>query len=228
MDKGLQKVCVWSGMVAVNLFFVGLLLMKFFPPLSPSLTAEAVAEIYRANALEILLGASVIIVSTMFNVPYIAALFVQLKRMEKGRQLASYGLLAAGAANTLFFILPGLFWAIAAYRPERPIEITSALNDIAWMFGLLPWTLGPIQCLFIGSVVMKYGEGSKVYPKWVGFFNIWVAIGMITSAGIPFFKKGPFAWDGVIGFWFPAIILGIWYMVMCWMTHKAIGRDDGQ
>lgn len=227
MNKSLQKLSAWSGFIAMNVFFLGLIIMQFFPALPPSLTPEQVADIYQAHANQIRLGALLLVISAMFCGPFDAAIFLQLRRMEGlKRPVCSIGQLASGIANIQFFILPGIFFVIAAYRPDRPLEVTYALNDIAWIVTMLPWTVGAMQCICIGTAVLTYGTQTSAYPRWVGYFNFWIAAGMTTSSVIPFFKTGPFAWNGLVGFWIPATVFGIWMGVMWWMTLKAIAREE--
>lgn len=228
MNKNYQRLSAWAGFIAMGVFFCGLIVMTFFPPLAPSLTPEQVAAIYQAHAFEIRLGALLIVISAMFCGPFDAAIFMQLKRMEGNRPIGAYGQLASGIANIQFFILPGILFVIAAYRPNRPPEVLYALNDIAWIVTMLPWTVGAMQCLCIGGSVLIHGTATSPYPRWVGYFNIWIAIGMATSSVIPFFKTGPFAWNGIVGFWIPATVFGLWMAVMWWMTLRAINTDDGK
>ena len=227
MNKGLQKLSAWSGFVAMAVFFAGLLTMGFFPPLSPNLTPEQVALIYQTHSFEIRLGGLMIVISAMFAGPFDAAVFLQLRRMEGNRPIGAYGQLASGIANILFLILPGVLFVIAAFRPDRPIDVTYALNDIAWLITMLPWTVGAMQSLCIGLAVLVHGTATSVYPRWVGYFNIWIAIGFATASSIPFFKTGPFAWNGLIAFWIPAVAFGLWQGGMCLMTLKAIDKEDG-
>ena len=227
MNKTMQKLSAWAGLVAMGVFFAGLITMTFFPPLAPSLTPEQVAAIYQAHAFEIRLGALLIVISAMFCGPFDAAIFVQLKRMEGARPIGAYGQLASGIANIQFFILPGVLFVLAAFRPDRPIDTLYALNDLAWIVTMLPWTVGAMQCLCIGFTVLTHGSATSVYPRWVGFFNIWIAVGMTTSSVIPFFKTGPFAWNGMVGFWIPATVFGLWMLVMWWVTLKAIDTEEG-
>jgi hypothetical protein len=229
MNKNLQKLSAWSGFVAVNVFFLGLIIMQFIPPMPPALTPEQVAEVYLSRAFEIKLGALLLVISAMFCGPFDAAIYLQLRRMEGAkRPVCSIGQLASGIANIQFFILPGVLFIVAAYRPDRPIEVLSALNDIAWIVTMLPWTVGAMQCICIGAAILTHGNVGSAYPRWVGFFNIWISIGMATSSVIPFFKTGPFAWNGLVGFWIPATVFGLWMGVMWWMTLKAIATDDAE
>ena len=228
MNKNLQKLSAWAGFVAMNVFFLGLIVMQFFPALPPGLTPEQVAEIYQSRTFAIKFGALLLVIAAMFCGPFDAAIYLQLRRMEGvKRPVCSIGQLASGIANIQFFILPGIFFVIAAYRPDRPLEVTYALNDIAWIVTMLPWTVGAMQCICIGAGILAHGNATSAYPRWLGFFNIWIAVGMATSSVIPFFKSGPFAWNGLVGFWIPATVFGLWMAVMWWMTLKAIATDDG-
>jgi hypothetical protein len=228
MNKSFQKFGAWCGFIAANVFFAGLVVADFLPSLPPGLTPDQLAEIYKAHQYGILFGGLLIVISAGFCGPFIAAIFMQLRRMEGTRPMGAYAQLAAGIGNIQFFILPGLFFVIAAYRPDRPPEILSALNDMLWIIALLPWTLNAMQCFSIGWTIIAHGTATTPYPRWVGFFNIWITVLMATSSVIPFFKTGPFAWNGLIGFWVPACVFGIWMTVMWWMTLKAIKTDDGK
>lgn len=39
---------------------------------------------------------------------------------------------------------------------------------------------------------------------------------------VTFFKSGPFAWNGILAFWLPLTVFGIWYGVMFMLLRKAI------
>ena len=41
----------------------------------------------------------------------------------------------------------------------------------------------------------------------------------------PFFKTGPFAWNGMFSFWIPGTLFFAWYVVMLVTISKAIDRD---
>lgn len=225
MNKGMQKFGACCSFISMAVFFAGLITAGFFPTLAPSLTPPQLAEIYKANQMGILLGGLIIVIASGFCGPFLAAIFLQLRRMEGSRPIGAYGQLASGIANIQFFIFPGLLFVVAAYRPDRPVEVLSALNDLAFVVTMLPWTVGAMQCVCIGWSVLTHGTRTTPYPRWVGYFNIWIAIGMATSSVIPFFKVGPFAWNGLVGFWIPAVVFGLWELVMGIMTLRAVNND---
>ena len=225
MNTKLQRLCAWSGFAAMTVFFLGLIVATFFPPISPGLTAEQVAEYYQTHQLQILVGSLILIISAAFAGPFAAAIFCQLSRMEGQRPVCSMGQFASGIANIAFFILPGVLFAAMAYRPDRNVDALYAMHDIAWMVTMFPWTVGAMQVVCVGAAVLIHGSATTVYPRWVGFFCMWIALGMTTSSVIIFFKIGPFAWDGIVGFWIPATVFGLWFGVMSWMTVKAVNGE---
>lgn len=227
MNPETQRLCAYSGIISMLMFFVGMLVMTFLPPLSPSLGIDEVATIYRDNATAIRAGAVLIIISSLFAIPFYAVISVQLRRIEgRARPVLAYTQMIAGAANIQFFILPGLLFAVASYRPERMPEITHALNDLAWIITILPWPITFVQALACGIAILRYQPDAVLFPRWVGFFNLWVAVLFIPGSLIPFFKTGPFAWDGLLAFWIPATMFGFWFVVMQMVILKAIRNEE--
>lgn len=226
MNVQTQRLCAYSGVISMMMFFIGMVVMTFMPPLSPALDVGQVAAIYRDHATAIRAGAVLIIVSSMFAIPFYAVISVQLRRIEgRARPVLSYTQMIAGAANIQFFILPGLLFAVASYRPERMPEITHALNDLAWIITILPWPITCIQALACGFAILRYSEPS-LFPRWVGFFNLWVAVLFVPGSLIPFFKAGPFAWNGLLAFWIPATMFGFWFIIMQLAILKAIAHEE--
>ena len=82
-----------------------------------------------------------------------------------------------------------------------------------------------MQNIAIGAAIVGDKSANPIFPRWVGFFNFWVAILFIPGALIPFFKSGPFAWNGLFSFWIPATVFGVWFIVMLTMLLKAIDRQ---
>lgn len=228
MNKGFQKFATWSGFIAANIFFAGLLIGSIFPPMSPNMTPVEVQTFITAHASGIKLAGLLIIISGAFAALFDAVLLLQLWRMEGRRPIGAFAQFGCGIANIAYFVLPGVFFVIMAFRPDRNIDSLYALFDIAWLVTMFPWTVGAFQALSCGLTILGNPQVTNVYPRWLGFFNIWIAIGMATSSVIPFFKTGPFAWDGIVGFWIPATVFGLWYYVMWWYTLGAVKTDDGK
>lgn len=226
MNKDLQRLCAWTGIPAMAVFFIGMAIMTFIPPLSPALSAEQVAEVYRTYTTQIRAGGVLVVISAIFAIPFFAVVSMQLRAMEgPQRPVMAYAQMIAGAANVQFYIMPGLLWCVAAFRPDRPPEILSALNDLAWIVAVLPWPITFIQMVVCGLAILKHADRNPVFPRWAGFFNLWGALIFIPGSLLPFFKTGPFAWNGLLSFWLPGTIFGVWYIVMQVLVLKAIKRE---
>lgn len=220
-----QKICAWSGIVGVALFFSALLCSQFLPVPSPSLSQDEVVTMYQQNASLIRIGMVQLMISGMFISPLIAVISLHLRRIENGSPLWTYTQLSAGTVGILFFIIPAVLFLVTAYRPERSPELTFLMNDICWFFAIMPWPPAFMQNIAIGAAIVGDKSPMPIFPRWVGFFNFWVALLFIPGALIPFFKSGPFAWNGLFAFWIPATVFGAWFIVMLAMLLRAIDRQ---
>jgi hypothetical protein len=151
--------------------------------------------------------------------------------MERRRHSPlAYTELIATALAVVAILMPTFAFAAASYRPERDPQITQALNDLGWLPFVMNWPAATIQCLAIGFAI--FSAAQQVWPRWLGYFNVWC--GFIFAAGglVVMFKDGVFAWNGLLAFWLVAVFFGIWFLVMAWQlwitstdAHGA-GRAD--
>src|ERR1700730_10953862 len=61
-----QRVCAWSGIACVTLFFVAFIVADFIPPLAPHMSSDQVAAFYQHHATRIRIGGCVMLLSGMF------------------------------------------------------------------------------------------------------------------------------------------------------------------
>ena len=52
--------------------------------------------------------------------------------------------------------------------------------------------------------------------------------GLMPGVLIPFFKHGPFGWNGLLGFWVVAVAFFVWVFLMWIFTAKAINTNVGE
>ena len=74
----------------------------------------------------------------------------------------------------------------------------------------------------MGLAIVSDNHERPVFARWLGYFNIWVAILFLPGGLITFFKSGPFAWNGLLAFWLPLTVFFLWYIVMFFALLKAI------
>ena len=122
-----------------------------------------------------------------------------------------------------------MFMMAAAYRPDRNPEITQALNDLGWFWLTLPpGGLFTITTAVIGICFMRDKSVRPLYPRWVGYLALWIAVLIFPAYLVPFLYSGPFAWNGLLAFWLVVLVASIWMVVLVIYTFKAIRRTDYQ
>ena len=223
MNTRSQVLCAWCGILCPVAMFIGLWpAAGFFPPHLPTASAVEIAAIYAQNANGIRLGTIFILIAGALYLPFTAAITAQMRRIEtRETPVLTYTQFAAGAASSLLFVIPALIWTVAAFRPERNPDVTQALNDIGWFFFVMPFVLGFTQNLALGFAIISDINKRPVFPRWVGFFNFWVALLFVPGCLITFFKTGPFAWNGLLAFWVPACVFGPWFFIVAIYVMKA-------
>ena len=222
MNTRWQIVCAWCGPAALVVFFIGFATAGFFPPMWPDLPVEQVVRAYSEHATAIRLGTFVMVFSSGVVTPFAAALSVHLRRIEGPEApVLSMTQFAAGTTGIMMFLTQAMFWSIAAYRPGRNPEITQALNDIAWFFTVMPFCLIFVQALAVAGAVFSDRRPRPVFPRWVGYLNLWCALLYVPGGTCTFFKIGPLAWNGLFAFWVPACVYLTWFTVMAAQVTRA-------
>ena len=213
-------------MAFLLLFLCGFcLLAGFVPPPAPSLPPAEVTAVYQNNTNFIRAGMVLIILSAGFVAPWTALISVQLRRIEGAARALTYTQLIAGAAGIVLFTVSAIIWATAAFRPERSPDLMVLLNDLAWISVVTP--VGPflLQNIAIGLAILQDRGALPIFPRWAGFLNFWVALGLLPGVMGIFFKHGPFAWNGLFVFWIPLTVFGAWYVVMFVLLLQAIKKE---
>lgn len=219
-----QRLGVYSGYIFMALLVLGFgVVAGFFPPPSPNASAEAIKQLFQENSTRIKIGMLISLISSAFLLPWSATLITQVRRVEVGRHTPIVYLQLVGfGAFVILFVYPEMVWALAAYRPEDPAELIRKFNDFAWLGFVCIVSTGMMQMLALGYVVLRDKRPKPIYPRWFGYFNIWIATMFIPADIIFFFKTGPMAWNGVIGFGLSFGAYFAWTTVVTVMTGKAV------
>lgn len=198
---------------------------RFVPPPLPTADASQIAAIFANHQMRILFGC----VLTAFGaggplLVFFTTISAIMSRMERGLPVLTYAQMICGAFTGIVMMVSAFVWITAAFRPERNPEITQALNDFAWLFVLSPFSFGVLQNCAIGMAILDDRSPQPLYDRWVAYFNFWTAFLYIPAGLIPFFKSGPFAWNGLLAFWLVLVVFGAWTAIMPMTTLKAIQR----
>lgn len=221
--RRLHLVCAhsWIPFVALTAFgFWGL--AGFIPPPDPGADAMTIFEQFRGNATGIRVGMAICIFAAAFLLPWGAAISAQVARLDGPDPLLVWAFVAATGCIVLEFAFPSAYWVAAAYRLDDPDNVR-ALNDMAW----LPWMIvstGMFQMLILAAATLADERPDPIYPRWFGYFNLWSALGVAPAGLLDIFKNGPFAWNGILGFYLPAATAFSWIALSGVMTARAIRR----
>jgi hypothetical protein len=223
----LQKAMVYCGHVVVVAIVVGMLIAGFIPPPLPSASAETIAAMYAEHQGRILLGCSLMMVFWVLWVPWGAQLTLWIRRMEPGYPTLTYSAHACVAFGLVIFEFIAFFWAVAAFRPGQVgADTTQTLNDIAWFMFLYTWPPFSLLMVITAIAILKDENRTRIFPRPVGYLNLWGAIGLVPAVLMAFFKRGAFGFNGLIGMWTPLIIFCFWMFVMSVYMLRAIDREQ--
>jgi hypothetical protein len=220
-----QRLCAWGGPFCAATFGTGLLLAGFVPPPSPELTAVQIARVYQDGANLIRTGMILGLFGMAGYAALVCAISAQMQRMQGVSRLPAYMQLGAGSIGVLTVMFPVMIFATAAFRPERDPTLTQLLNDAGWLLIIpaFPTFIAQFGAIALGAL---QDQGARpVFPRWVGYFNLWVALLFIPGGFAYFFRAGPFAWDGIFAFWLAAGAFFAWLIVMTIMMQRAISDE---
>jgi hypothetical protein len=217
-----QMVCLWVGITAIVMFFIGYwFLAGLVPPPSPHDTAAQIQHFWGHHTDLKRLGLVITMIAGAMTAPFVAVIATQMKRIEGEHSPYTWTQLGMGMVGTLLFIFPVMVMQAVAFRPHRDPNLMLLLDDLAWLPFVGVWSCAFVQNFAIAFAIFKDTE-ERVFPRWLGYFNIWVALLFIPGSMIYFFKTGPFAWNGLFCFWLPLSVFGIWFFVMFPYLRKAI------
>jgi hypothetical protein len=144
-----------------------------------------------------------------------APVSIQMARIEKG-PLFIISIMQYVSASVLgtFFILCSVIWSLAAFRTDVDPGMTRMLNDAGWLLFVLGIPEYLVQLITIAVVGLMDKRQHPFLPRWACFATLWVAF-IGDGGGLAcFFKSGPFAWTGIIGFYLPIALFVVWAMFL--------------
>jgi hypothetical protein len=146
-------------------------------------------------------------------------------RIEGRDTPLTYAQLALGCLLPLEFIVPVFTWQVAAYRPERPAAIVQMLNDMAWLPFIGAVYTAVFEAIAIAYAVLRERPGGyEVFPRWVGYLNLFFLVTFCPGTMLVFFQDGPLAWNGVLGFWCVVVGYFAWTIFMSVVMIQASRR----
>lgn len=224
MSKLIQLLCAWSGPATVVVVAIGFLVAGVLPmPLGPDSSTQEVVDFY-SHDTRVAAGLVIASLGVCLVFPLIALIGAYMIRMEGRTPILTFLQLVTGAVTGVFLLMPLLLMAAIPFRPDRTPELTTTLNDIAWLLFITP--IGPfiIQNIAIGTAILNDRRGTL--PRWVGYLNYWVAFLFVPDVLAFFFHSGPFAWRGIFVFWLAFVAYAVFLIAMGLILRNAIRSAD--
>jgi hypothetical protein len=227
MSARAQRACLLCGVGMVVLFFVGFWALAgfLFPP-SPMNSGTQILEMFAAHRNRIRTGLLITMFSAALLVPWSAALFVQLRRAEGRFSPLPYVQMMCGTLFSLEFIYLIMFWQTAAFREDISPELIRTLNDMAWIPFVGLTSTAVVQAFALGFSMLGDQRAEPVFPRWAGYFNVWVAFMFTPGSLCVFFKTGPFAYNGVLAWYLPVAVFTVWMPLNTYLVWRAIAAHE--
>jgi hypothetical protein len=205
-NRFLERIGAWSPFIYISTFGnAWFFLCYFLPPISPAVSAGEMAKIFQERNSILMLASVIMVCSTWALVPFGALLTLIIRKIE-----GSFGMLTlmmgfTFATFTVLNFYMGLSFALAAFRPERTAEVILYSTDSAFLqvLGGIPMFVG-VWSLCAYAILVASPRQKPIMPRWFGYLNLSAALSLLPELLVFFFKTGPFAWDGLFGFWIPA------------------------
>lgn len=226
VQNRIHLLCAWSGIAFAVLTLIGIIfLARFFPPPSPALGADAVVSIYSGNLNGVRAAMVTMMMGAGLFIPFTALITHYIIRIEGRVGVVSIMQIMGGFSNMMLFFYPCLWWLTASFRMERDPELILMLHDAAWLQYL--GAIAPFLFMLGSAGIAAFLDDSEtpVFPRWYGYFNIWAILIFLPDQLIFFFKTGPFAWNGLFGWWLPLFDFFGWILVTFYLLRRAVITD---
>lgn len=225
-DGKTQRVLLFLGVGFSPLMFLGLLLAHSLPPTSPNASAVEVAQTYTRHHVSVQIGALILMIGGVGWGLYGAVRTYWLWRMERGRfpfmALLSATFVAANAALTVFAFT---LFALLAYRAgDIDPALTRMLNDFTTF--MLIYIVSPMMVEVFAATAAILRDRQRLFPRWMAWVNLATGVLVLPGGFIGFTKSGPFAWNGILGFWLVMVVFGVWAGLEAMCILRAIANQE--
>jgi hypothetical protein len=227
MSATAQRVCTLCGLGLVELFFVGFgAIAQFLVPQPPTDGATQFVLKFAEHRTRIRVGLLITMFGAALLVPWSAGLFVQLRRAEGRFSPLPYVQMLCGTLFSLEFIYLIMFWQTAAFRADTSPELVRLLTDMGWIPFVGLTSTAVVMAFALGFSMLSDERAEPVFPRWAGYFNLWVAFMFTPGSLCVFFKTGPFAYNGLLAWYLPVAVFTVWMPLNTALCLRAIAAQE--
>jgi hypothetical protein len=220
-----QYICFWSVPFFYTLFgLVFVPLSWMMPPRSPANSMPEIVEFMQSPNL--LIACSILTLAIGLSAVGNALYMCQMKRMTVSpvfRFAFMAGSMTGAIVGALF---PMFCFGLGAFRPGYDPEILAMLYD----FGYLSF-IGCMGCFFLNWSCLGLSillDENNTLPKWLGYYTVWQSVSELLIAPVWIAHDGPYAWNGLMSFWFAMVIYVPWQFIVYLCVYRAIRSQPGE
>lgn len=217
-----QLICFWSVPVFYNLFgLVFVPLSWMMPPRSPANSLPNIVGFMQSHNL--LIATTILVLSNGLAAVASAIYMCQMKRMSVSPAFRFAFIVGTTVGAIVGCLFPMFCFGLGAFRSGYRPEILALLYD----FGYLSF-IGSLGCFclmwsMLGLSILL--DKNNILPKWLGYYTVWQYVTEFFAATVWIAKTGPFAWDGLLAFWFDMVIYVPWQITVYVCIYKAIKKQ---
>lgn len=147
-------------------------------------------------------------------IPILMLIVERMRGMAHRTPILRYCVIGVAGAAPIAFLTSTVFWLLAAFRPDRAPDLTQLYNDLAWITFTCGVPFLVSLFLFLAAAIYLDEQKDPVFPRWVGHFNLVVAVVIVPAGFAALTMSGPVAWNGFLSFWVKNIAIAVWLIVM--------------
>lgn len=229
MGRKIQLVCVATGPALALLYGLGVILFaRMIPANSPEKSIEDVVADYQDNATGIRIGMSMVVFGAALMITWGAAIATQTRR-SGAHPILFHIQVACAVTACINGVLLCLAGGLAAYRPNTLSGDTiQLLNDLFWLLWVIPGTSFEVWCFAAGAAILLDRRPHPVFPRWAGYFSLFVGFSFLPGVLGFFAKSGPLAYNGLVPWWIPTLTFFAWVLVMTPLAWRAVNREAAE
>jgi len=232
VDYSTWKLLAWTGPI----FFIGFfcmwgLLADNFPPMAANTSPQDMWQHYKDLRIPIMVGMSVCMVLGSCYMTFGAAVSRVMRRIEGPEgMLSNLEMMGATITYCPIVVACGIWLVTAMQIDVLSPDMVQTAYYVAWMIIDLAYMVTSWQIIAAAVVFLRDKREKKLVPSWVSWWGFVTVASFFPVSLIPFFKTGPFAFNGLFNFWVASPTWYVWIVSMSFFIIKAVRRieiEDG-
>ncbi len=220
-------ICTWIFCILTLVGWIGI--AHFYAPAPADLSLEETkvwfSETYRWRNI---IGCTLFYIGAGFLVPGSLQWGFMLARIEGRNPIWSVTTAVCGIFISMIVFFNACAWIVASYRVDTGADVIQAFYDWSWFAFLLGWIYLVIEMVASAVVELQDKSEHPMVPRWFSWATLLAAVSVVGAAGPAFFKSGPFAYHGLLGFYVPATMWGLYLAITTWFMYQSLNREEAK